>query len=140
MDSLWYEEERLATFIDWPVKFISYQELAREGFYYLRTKDHCACAFCRGIIGAWEEGDTPRGEHLKHFPHCPFIQGKVTPNVPLQQGAILARVRKPITTDTNINTGIDVCGGRKDEFETCSESSKYTCPFKKIYLQHLILT
>lgn len=127
MDSLWYEEERLATFIDWPVPFISSRELAQEGFYYLRTKDHCACAFCRGIIGAWEEGDTPRGEHKRHFPHCPFVQGKVTPNVPLKQGNILSRLSLEKVADvasTTKNVGQDVCGtGKEKECDQCPQGS-----------------
>ena len=68
LDSLRFENSRLDTFIDWPVTFISPAKLAEDGFYFMRHDDQCACIFCKGIIGAWEEGDTPRGEHKKHFP------------------------------------------------------------------------
>lgn len=80
-DSLRKETERKKTFIDWPLNFIQPDELVKHGFYYLRTLDHVACAFCRGIVGAWEEGDDPSSEHIKHFPHCPFVQGRYCGNV-----------------------------------------------------------
>jgi hypothetical protein len=91
-DSLRYEKERLETFIEWPVPWLCPKELAADGFYYLRTHDHCACVFCRGIVGAWEVGDTPRGEHKRHFPHCPFIRGQVVGNVSLNHSFILDKL------------------------------------------------
>ena len=62
---------------------ITPEELAKDGFYFLKKRDHCACCFCRGIIGAWEEGDTVRGEHKRHFRNCPFINGSPVGNVPM---------------------------------------------------------
>nr|AHC55308.1 inhibitor of apoptosis protein [Palaemon carinicauda] len=91
-DSLRYEKERLETFIEWPIPWLSPEDLAADGFYYLRTNDHCACVFCRGIVGAWEVGDTPRGEHTRHFPHCPFIRGQPVGNVPLKHSEILDKL------------------------------------------------
>lgn len=91
-DSLRYEKERRETFIEWPIYWLSADDLAADGFYYLRTNDHCACVFCRGIVGAWEVGDTPRGEHQRHFPHCPFIRGQPVGNVPITQSSILDRL------------------------------------------------
>ncbi|XP_042858053.1 death-associated inhibitor of apoptosis 2-like, partial [Penaeus japonicus] len=89
-------------------------ELASDGLYYLRTSDHCACVFCRGIIGAWEVGDTPRGEHQRHFSHCPFIRGQPVGNVPIHHSDILARLPyQNSTPQTNTSTkrhGIDECG------------------------------
>ncbi|KAF2363280.1 BIR repeat [Trinorchestia longiramus] len=89
-DSLRYERERLATFIDWPVAWLSPETLAKEGFYYLRDNDYCSCVFCRGIVGAWEPGDVPSQEHQRHFPKCPFVRGHPVGNVPLAQGDLLA--------------------------------------------------
>ena len=89
LNSLYYETKRLETFIDWPIPWLSPRDLAADGFYYLRREDHCACIFCRGIVGTWEVGDVPREEHSKHFPLCPFIQGKPVGNVPWAQCAIL---------------------------------------------------
>nr|XP_045612278.1 death-associated inhibitor of apoptosis 1-like [Procambarus clarkii]XP_045612279.1 death-associated inhibitor of apoptosis 1-like [Procambarus clarkii]XP_045612280.1 death-associated inhibitor of apoptosis 1-like [Procambarus clarkii]XP_045612281.1 death-associated inhibitor of apoptosis 1-like [Procambarus clarkii]XP_045612282.1 death-associated inhibitor of apoptosis 1-like [Procambarus clarkii]XP_045612283.1 death-associated inhibitor of apoptosis 1-like [Procambarus clarkii]XP_04561228 len=91
-DSLRFERERLETFIEWPVEWLKPEDLARDGFYYLRTADHCACVFCRGIVGAWEVGDTPRGEHQRHFPHCPFIRGQPVGNIPLTHGELLSKL------------------------------------------------
>lgn len=94
LDDLKVESRRLSTFIDWPIKNdfrLTPSELAKAGFYYLRFKDHCACAFCRGIIGAWEPGDTPRGEHRRHFDHCEFLVsdgGKVN-NITIEEEKLL---------------------------------------------------
>ena len=103
-DSLRYEKERLETFIDWPVNWLKPEDLARNGFYYLRTADHTACVFCRGIVGVWEDGDTPRGEHQRHFPHCSFIRGDAVGNIPIEQGQILSKL-----TPT-ASQSVDVCG------------------------------
>ena len=91
-DSLRYEKERRETFIEWPLPWLFADDLAADGFYYLRTHDHCACVFCRGIVGAWEVGDTPRGEHKRHFPHCPFIRGQPVGNVPMSHSRILDKL------------------------------------------------
>ena len=90
--SLYYERERLETFIDWPVSFILPEELAASGFYYLRKEDHCACVFCCGTVGAWEVDDTPSGEHQRHFPNCPFLAGHSIGNVTLDQSRILDKL------------------------------------------------
>uniref|UniRef100_A0A2P2HXT5 E3 ubiquitin-protein ligase XIAP-like n=1 Tax=Hirondellea gigas TaxID=1518452 RepID=A0A2P2HXT5_9CRUS len=89
-DSLRYERERLATFIDWPVSWLTPDSLAKDGFYYLREKDHCSCVFCRGIVGAWEPGDLPNTEHHRHFPMCAFVKGQPVGNIPILQGDLLA--------------------------------------------------
>ena len=102
--SLRYEKERLETFIEWPIPWLSPEELAADGFYYLRTLDHCACFFCRGIIGVWEEGDTPRGEHTRHFPQCPFVKGRPVGNIPLRHSAILDKL--PLVDNNNYSTTI----------------------------------
>lgn len=94
LNGLLFESERLKTFFKlnkdgtygsvriWSsAADITPEELAKDGFYFVKKLDHCACIFCRGIIGAWEKGDTARGEHQRHFPHCPFIQGKPVGNV-----------------------------------------------------------
>nr|BDT62385.1 MAG: baculoviral IAP repeat-containing protein [Melicertus latisulcatus majanivirus] len=113
-DSLRFEKERLDTFIDWPIKWLDPSELASDGFYYLRTADHCSCVFCRGIVGAWEVGDTPRGEHQRHFPHCPFIRGQPVGNVSIHHSNILEQwPRQNSTPQTNTSTqksGEDECG------------------------------
>ena len=92
-DSLRYEKERLETFIDWPLHyFLAPEDLAADGFYYLRTEDYCACVFCRGIVGDWDWFNKPRTEHAQHFPHCPFIKGEPVGNIPLKHSAILDKL------------------------------------------------
>ena len=95
------ERERLATFVNWPVAFVSSRELAKYGFYYLGEKDKVKCAFCKGIVLGWQEGDLPLTEHQKHFPRCPFIVGYNVGNVAIDEDPI-----------RNINSefGHDVCG------------------------------
>ncbi|KAG7174041.1 death-associated inhibitor of apoptosis 2-like 6 [Homarus americanus] len=88
-----FEKERLDTFVDWPQSsWISPEDLAAAGFYYLRNKDLCACYFCQGIVGDWEKDDTPLGEHNKHFPHCPFVRNQPTANINLGQSCILDQI------------------------------------------------
>ncbi|XP_063841797.1 baculoviral IAP repeat-containing protein 3-like [Scylla paramamosain] len=82
LKGLMLESVRRQTFVDWPVDFLDRDNLAQAGFFYLRTMDHVQCAFCRGIVGYWDEGDQPETEHKKHFPNCPFVMGAATGNVP----------------------------------------------------------
>ncbi|XP_076060628.1 putative inhibitor of apoptosis [Oratosquilla oratoria] len=81
--SLLIEKVRRSTFLNWSVSYVSPDRLAKAGFFYLRTADHVQCAFCKGIVGFWEEGDDPEQEHKKHFPHCALMNGTATGNVPL---------------------------------------------------------
>ncbi len=65
------EEERLQTFQNWPTDApVSPAELARAGFHYLGYGDTVQCFCCDGILRHWVHGDTPRGEHERHFPAC----------------------------------------------------------------------
>ena len=93
-----YEQERLDTFIKWPLDWLKPEDLARDGFYFLREKDYCACVFCDGIIGDWEDGDTPRGEHQRLAPQCHFIRGDPVGNIPLEQCTILSKLSRPVAT------------------------------------------
>ena len=88
--SLKYEKTRLGTFEGWNVSFMNPVDLAREGLYYLKCFDHCACIFCRGVIGAWEEGDIASDEHRRIFPKCPLYNSRIpTGNVPISHSRIL---------------------------------------------------
>ena len=117
-DSLKFEQERLETFIDWPLEYLSPADLAQNGFYYLRTADHCACVFCRGIVGNWDEGDIPREEHCRHFPRCPFIKGQAVGNIPLACCKIISRITCEVSAALPVSS-VDVCGSG-----SYSESSK----------------
>ena len=101
LDSLRYEDERLATFIDW-VDIVDAKELAKNGFYYLRIKDYTSCVFCRGVIGDWELTDIPSQEHAKHFPSCNFLRGEAVGNIPSYLGKVIERFSVE-------NTSQDVC-------------------------------
>lgn len=67
-------ENRLRTFNNWPIDFITPDNLAQAGFYYLNIDDQVKCAFCGGIIGQWERNDQPIQEHRKFFPDCPIVR------------------------------------------------------------------
>ncbi|KAF7682629.1 Death-associated inhibitor of apoptosis 1 [Astathelohania contejeani] len=99
-DSLRQEHIRLETFIDWPIKWLKPEELAANGYYYLRTRDHCACVFCSGIVGEWMEGDIPSIEHKKHFPHCPLLNNQPVGNFPMNICKILLQFGLRIDTET----------------------------------------
>lgn len=67
-------ENRLSTYSEWPLDFITPEQLAQAGFYYLNVADQVKCAFCGGIIGQWERNDQPLQEHRKFFPDCPIVR------------------------------------------------------------------
>lgn len=91
-DGLRCEKERLETFINWPLQWLNPEDLARDGFFYQRKADHCVCAFCWGIVGEWEEGDSPHVEHQHHHPECPFIRGEPVGNIPYAMSKIISRI------------------------------------------------
>src|SRR5258705_9860357 len=80
-DSLKNLNTRIQTFSDWPVRFIKAEDLARAGFYYMKTRDYVECIFCRGIICDWQVGDKPMVVHKDHFGWCRFVKGLPTGNV-----------------------------------------------------------
>jgi len=79
------EADRLASFSNWSVSFISPGDLARAGFFSLDSLDSCKCAFCHNCVGDWVEGDQPMLEHANLFPLCPFVLGREVGNIPLGQ-------------------------------------------------------
>ena len=75
IENLRYEKERLETFINWPISdMITPEELAADGFCFLRDLAYCKCIFCNGVVGEWEVGDVARTKHARLFPQCSFIQ------------------------------------------------------------------
>ncbi|CAH0553031.1 unnamed protein product [Brassicogethes aeneus] len=92
------EEDRLATFENWPVSHIvTPTDLAKSGFYYLKDRDRTKCAFCQGIVMSWEPGDNPDMEHKRHFPRCSYVNSVITPRLFLN---------KPSTPNNNIALAI----------------------------------
>lgn len=77
-------ENRLQTYSNWPLDFITPQQLAQAGFYYLNIADQVKCAFCGGIIGQWEVNDQPLLEHRKFFPDCPMVQQEMQEEIGIQ--------------------------------------------------------
>lgn len=84
---LMYESVRRQTFTNWTLPFVDPDQLARAGFFFLRTHDHVQCAFCQGVVGYWDPGDVPMDEHRRHFPSCRFVSGMPTGNVPAYHSA-----------------------------------------------------
>ena len=66
-------EQRIKTFENWPLSFISYKDLTNDGFVYTGKKDSVICVYCVVIIEHWEEVDVANREHRKHSPFCPFV-------------------------------------------------------------------
>ncbi|KAJ3666147.1 hypothetical protein Zmor_001601 [Zophobas morio] len=83
-DSMKDEAARLKTFKRWPIPHIvTAESLARAGFYYLNAGDNTKCAFCKGVVRAWEVGDDPDREHKRHFEDCPFVLTEIIPRLNL---------------------------------------------------------
>lgn len=80
------EQVRLATYKDWPrTAPVRPEDLARDGFYYLRREDHVKCIFCNLVLKCWERGDIVRAEHRKFNPNCPFLLRQQCGNVPINR-------------------------------------------------------
>ncbi|XP_049543972.1 baculoviral IAP repeat-containing protein 7-B [Anopheles darlingi] len=87
-NELMEEQNRLATFVHWPVSFVNPEELAKAGFYYTHQSDEVKCAWCSGVIGRWERGDDPFQEHKKFFPGCAKVMLESTRPDPLADSSI----------------------------------------------------
>lgn len=82
------EEARLKTFSSWPSSApVRPRDLAQAGFFYLGKDDRVQCFCCGGKLSGWEPGDTPWGEHEKHYSHCFYVLGHDVGNVPLPEDA-----------------------------------------------------
>lgn len=81
MHSMNFEEKRLKTFGNWPLTYISREELAKFGFYYTLVSDCVKCNFCCVEISAWEKDDCVYIEHKRFSPHCPLLMCRPTVNV-----------------------------------------------------------
>ncbi|KAI7794414.1 putative baculoviral IAP repeat containing 7 [Triplophysa rosa] len=104
------EEERLQTFQNWPREApVRPGDLARAGFFYLRYGDTVQCFCCAGILRYWVQGDTPLGEHERHFPTCGFVMGRDVGNVPTASsdsvdGQLLSQLQR-MTVDEQVLFG-----------------------------------
>uniref|UniRef100_T1IM88 RING-type domain-containing protein n=1 Tax=Strigamia maritima TaxID=126957 RepID=T1IM88_STRMM len=121
--SLLSEDERLKTFRGWPSKVVKPEDLARNGFFYLRDEDKVQCFFCRGVVGQWEDGDNPAIEHRKHFRNCPFMSGYNVRNIPLRHSSEDEGI-DVLRTPTDETWGGDVTGKYNFEMEVLSKPEK----------------
>lgn len=94
-ESMYYERERLDSFIDWPVPWLDPKELAFNGFYYLRNKDQTRCAFCKIIISGWVPDLDIKTTHCLINPNCPLLNNNVFFNIPIVASDILKRISPP---------------------------------------------
>ena len=87
-DDMRFEVSRLRTLSSWPKpNAVRPDEIARAGMYFTGPGDRLQCAFCRGKLEGWIQGDDPLEEHRKHFgSRCPLFLGTMTGNVPIVQG------------------------------------------------------
>ena len=78
------EQARLDSFkgYAWPVPN-SKEEIAKSGFYCLKSEDKVRCAFCDVILGDFEVHDIIDDDHKQHAPFCPFIHGLPVGNIPI---------------------------------------------------------
>lgn len=77
------EEERLKTFSNWPIGNIDPKELAKCGFYYMKTGDEIRCAFCGLQMSTWEQDWNPTHLHRERSVECDFINERDCGNIPL---------------------------------------------------------
>ena len=71
------EDVRRSTFHDWPERVASIvdpRDLAKAGLFYTGEIDRVQCAFCRGYLKNWVQGDIPADEHRRLFPDCPLVR------------------------------------------------------------------
>jgi len=67
-------ENRLRTFDGvWKLQFITPNQMAKAGLYYLGIQDRVRCLFCSKEFDYWQRGDDPSVEHKRQSPQCPFF-------------------------------------------------------------------
>lgn len=79
-----HERERLDSFVDWPVDFVSEIVLDKTGFFYLGIGDRVQCQFCKVILYDWVKSDDEVYEHIKWSPNCALLRRQPTQNVPIE--------------------------------------------------------
>jgi Inhibitor of Apoptosis domain len=53
--------------------FLTVDDLAKAGFFYVHVDDYVQCFSCRVQLGSWIPGDVPEIEHRKWRPDCPYM-------------------------------------------------------------------
>jgi len=103
-----YERERLKSFENWPVSFLSPSVMAAAGFYFLKREDVVRCAFCGVEVGCWVEGDDPMHDHERWSPSCRFVRKLPVGNVPITSGT--TNNANNNARDAPKENGYDTCG------------------------------
>src|SRR6266478_8956535 len=67
-------EERLASFVNWPERDVSPDDLAYAGFYYVGADSITICPFCDMIKNDWASNDEGMLTHYAESPMCPFVR------------------------------------------------------------------
>lgn len=94
------ETDRLMTFINnkFKNKYVSANDLAMYGFYFVQHPDTVQCAFCHLTLCDFEPHDIVWYEHLKYSPNCPLLI-----NTPDNGNISIGEIKLP-------NTCYDVAG------------------------------
>ncbi|XP_029177503.1 E3 ubiquitin-protein ligase XIAP-like [Nylanderia fulva] len=72
---------RLGTFLDCPGRWThKIEDLAKAGWLSGDDGNETYCFYCGGGLKHWEPEDDPIMEHIKHYPHCNFINRLVKEN------------------------------------------------------------
>lgn len=77
-----FEENRLATFLDWPFEkdcSCTPAKMAEAGFYHIgsdQEPDLVRCFVCLKELDGWEPNDLPWKEHRAHSSNCPLLKLK----------------------------------------------------------------
>ncbi|EDV40748.1 uncharacterized protein Dana_GF10661, isoform B [Drosophila ananassae] len=122
------EEDRLKSFINWPLDWLDKCQLAQTGMYYTNVDDKVKCYFCGVEIGRWEPEDQPVPEHQRWSPNCPLLRRRTTNNVPLN-GEALDRVLPPLS--------YDICGAN-DAATAGVELREHAYAEGRIPMSHMI--
>nr|BDT62952.1 MAG: baculoviral IAP repeat-containing protein [Trachysalambria curvirostris majanivirus] len=88
-----YEENRLATFIGWPLEWLQPSDLAADGFYYLGKKDYCICVFCRKVFSKWKKTENFKDVHFQYSRGCKFINGYAVGDIPIKFSKIINKYK-----------------------------------------------
>ncbi|MGB0360720.1 MAG: baculoviral IAP repeat-containing protein, partial [Endozoicomonas sp.] len=79
------EHDRLRTFSGMRRTHVSYEALAKNGFFYLGNLDRTQCYFCSVVLKNWRPGDDVATEHRKHKSACRMLLNRAPDNIPLSQ-------------------------------------------------------
>ena len=93
-DGYYFEKERLDTFIEWPLPWMSPNRLARSGLYYTRVRDQCICAFCDVVFQNWKKKQNPLANHDTHCPIAKKLHQclQTVANVSMDESKILQKL------------------------------------------------